>query len=264
MARYKLTIEYDGGAFAGWQRQDGAPSVQQALEEAAEALDGAPVTVIGAGRTDAGVHALGQVAHLDLVKPIRADKVRDALNAHLRPHAVAVLEAEDAAPDFHARFNATARSYLYRILNRRPDLALERGRAWRVPQTLDDEAMHRAAQALVGRHDFSTFRDSQCQADSPVKTLDSISVMRSGKEIAIRTTARSFLHRQVRSMVGSLVEVGRHKETERWIAEILKAADRTLCGPVAPPDGLYLESVSYAPRQTAKPEDPRQEDQGEE
>lgn len=248
MSRYKLIIEYDGAAFAGWQRQETAPSVQQCLEEAAEALDGAPVTVIGAGRTDAGVHALGQVAHLDLVKPIRADKVRDALNAHLRPHSIAVLEAFDAAPDFHARFDATSRSYIYRIVNRRADLALDRNRAWRIPVPLDADAMHAAAQALVGRHDFSTFRDSQCQADSPVKTLDLIRVSRQADEIVIDTTARSFLHRQVRSMVGSLVEVGRGREPVRWIADILKAADRTQCGPVAPADGLYLASVSYAPR----------------
>ena len=247
MTRFKLTLEYDGGAFAGWQRQDGAPSVQQVLEEAAEALDGAPVQATGAGRTDSGVHALGQVAHLDLHREIRADKVRDALNAHLRPHAVAVLLAEEAAPDFHARFDATGRSYLYRILNRRADLALDRGRAWRVPQPLDASAMHQAAQALVGRHDFTTFRDSQCQAETPVKTLDAISVTRAGDEVAIRTSARSFLHRQVRSIVGSLVEVGRHKESVGWIADILRAGDRTLCGPVAPAEGLYLESVSYAP-----------------
>jgi tRNA pseudouridine38-40 synthase len=246
--RYKLTLEYDGAAFAGWQRQDGELSVQQALEEAAEAIDGAPVSVIGAGRTDAGVHALGQVAHLDLRKEMPADKVRDALNAHLRPHAVAVLASEDAAPDFHARFNATQRTYLYRILNRRPDLALDRGRAWRVPMALDAAAMHRAAQALVGRHDFSTFRDSQCQADTPVKTLDLISITRTGEEIAVVCSARSFLHRQVRSIVGSLVDVGRGREAESWIAKILKAADRTLCGPVAPPEGLYLQSVSYEPR----------------
>lgn len=249
--RYKLTLEYDGGAFAGWQRQEGALSVQQVLEEAAAALDGAPVQATGAGRTDAGVHALGQVAHLDLRRDMRADKVRDALNAHLRPHAVAVLLAEEAAPDFHARFDATGRSYLYRILNRRPDLAIERGRAWRVPQHLDAAAMHEAAQALVGRHDFTTFRDSQCQADTPVKTLDAISVSCSGEEIAIRTSARSFLHRQVRSIVGSLVEVGRHKERVGWIGDILRAADRTLCGPVAPPEGLYLESVSYTAREEA-------------
>lgn len=249
--RFKLTLEYDGGAFAGWQRQEDAPSVQQVLETAAEALDGAPVQATGAGRTDAGVHALGQVAHIDLQREIRAGKVRDALNAHLRPHAVAVLLAEEVAPDFHARFDATSRSYVYRILNRRPDLALDRGRAWRVTQQLDAAAMHEAAQALVGRHDFTTFRDSQCQAETPVKTLDSISVGRSGDEVAIHTTARSFLHRQVRSMVGSLVEVGRGKEDVAWIGEILRAADRTLCGPVAPPDGLYLASVSYTPRQTA-------------
>lgn len=261
MPRFKLTLEYDGASFAGWQRQDGAPSVQQVLEEAAQALDGVQVQVIGAGRTDAGVHALGQVAHLDLQKELRADKVRDALNAHLRPHPVAILEAEDAAPDFHARFDATGRSYLYRILNRRPDLALDRGRAWRVPQKLDHAAMHAAAQALVGRHDFTTFRDSQCQAETPVKTLDSISVTRSGEEISIRTAARSFLHRQVRSMVGSLVEVGREKESVSWIGEILQAADRTLCGPVAPPDGLYLASVSYEPRVVRKE---KEDEQGEE
>ena len=247
MPRYKLTVEYDGSVFAGWQRQENAPSVQQALEAAAEALDGAPVQVIGAGRTDAGVHALGQVAHLDLAKTIRAGKVRDALNAHLRPHPVAVLEAEEASPDFHARFDATGRSYIYRIVNRRADLALDRGRAWRVSVDMDVAAMHAAAQALVGRHDFTTFRDSNCQADTPVKTLKSIGVTRQGQVIEIRTSARSFLHRQVRSMVGSLVDVGRGRERPEWISEILAAVDRTRCGPVAPADGLYLESVSYAP-----------------
>ena len=250
MPRFKLTIEYDGGAFAGWQRQEGAPSVQGALEQACEALDGAAVLVTGAGRTDAGVHATGQVAHIDLRKEMRADKVRDALNAHLRPHAIAVLSSEDAAPEFHARFDATGRSYLYRIINRRADLALERGKAWRVPVELDADAMHRAAQALVGRHDFSTFRDSQCQATTPVKTLNEISVARVGEEIAIRTSARSFLHRQVRSIVGSLVEVGRGRESVSWIGEILAAADRTKCGQVSPPDGLYLVGVSYAPLMT--------------
>ncbi|RYY97070.1 MAG: tRNA pseudouridine(38-40) synthase TruA [Alphaproteobacteria bacterium] len=247
MPRFKLTIEYDGSAFAGWQRQEDVPSVQGAIEQACEALDGAPVLVTGAGRTDSGVHATGQVAHIDLRKEMRADKVRDALNAHLRPHAIAILQSEDAAPDFHARFDATGRSYLYRIINRRADLALDRGKAWRVPVDLDAEAMHRAAQALVGRHDFSTFRDSQCQAETPVKTLNEMSVSRTGEEIAIRTSARSFLHRQVRSIVGSLVEVGRGRESESWIAEILAAADRTKCGQVSPPDGLYLVGVSYAP-----------------
>ncbi len=247
MPRYKLTIEYDGARYSGWQRQDNAPSVQQTIERAAEKLDGAPVLVIGAGRTDAGVHALGQVAHIDLRKELRADTVRDALNAHLRPAPVSVLQAEDAAPDFHARFDATSRSYIYRIANRRSDLALDRNRAWRVVAPLDADAMHAAAQALVGRHDFSTFRYVMCQADSPVKTLTSIRVMRHGEEIMIDTSARSFLHRQVRSMVGSLVEVGRGKAPVHWIADILKAADRSQCGPVAPSDGLYLAAVGYAP-----------------
>lgn len=250
MPRYKLTLEYDGAGYSGWQRQDNAPSVQQVLETAAEALDEAPVQVIGAGRTDAGVHALGQVAHLDLRKDLRADKVRDALNAHLRPAPVSVLNAEEVAPDFHARFDATSRSYIYRIVNRRADLALERNRAWRVVAALDADAMHEAAQALVGRHDFSTFRYVMCQADTPVKTLTSIRVMRHGDEVVVETSARSFLHRQVRSMVGSLVEVGRGKEPVHWIADILKAADRTLCGPVAPSDGLYLAAVGYAPLTT--------------
>jgi tRNA pseudouridine38-40 synthase len=246
--RYKLTIEYDGTAFAGWQRQDGAASVQETLEAAALAMDGEPVVVIGAGRTDSGVHATGQVAHLDFRKTHQLHKVRDGLNAHLRPHAIAVVAAEIAPDGFHARFDATSRSYLYRIVNRKPDLALERGRAWRVATPLDAEAMHEAAQPLIGRHDFTTFRDSNCQADTPVKTLDSISVVREGEAIVVRTTARSFLHRQVRSMVGSLVEVGRGREQVGWIADILKAADRTRCGPVAPADGLYLVSVGYEPR----------------
>lgn len=248
MPRYKLTIEYDGSAYSGWQRQDNAPSVQQAIEEAAQAIDGEPVLVVGAGRTDAGVHAYGQVAHLDMRKAHRADKVRDALNAHLRPHPIAILEAHDAAPDWHARFDATSRSYIYRIVNRRADLALEKNRAWRLVAKLDTEAMHAAAQVLIGRHDFSTFRYAHCQADTPVKTLDSFSVARHGDEIVIATTARSFLHHQVRSMVGSLVEVGRGRQPVNWIADILHAADRTLCGPVAPADGLYLSAVSYAPR----------------
>ena len=247
MPRYKLTVEYDGSVFSGWQRQENAPSVQQTLEAAAEALDGAAVQVIGAGRTDAGVHATGQVAHLDMVKTLRADKVRDALNAHLRPSPVSVLEAEEADPGFHARFDATGRSYVYRIVNRRADLALDKGRAWRVVVDLDAEAMHAAAQALVGRHDFTTFRDANCQAETPVKTLREISVARVGQVIEIRTSARSFLHRQVRSMVGSLMEVGRGRESVGWIGEILAAADRTKCGPVAPADGLYLVGVSYQP-----------------
>lgn len=248
MSRYKLTIEYDGARYAGWQRQDNARTVQQALEEAALALNGEPTVVTGAGRTDSGVHALGQVAHVDLLKPLPAGKVRDALNAHLRPHPIAILESEDAAPEFHARFDATGRSYIYRIISRRADLTLDKHRAWRVAAALDAGAMHAAAQALVGRHDFSTFRYIHCQADSPVKTLDSIRVQRKAEEIIVETTARSFLHHQVRSMVGSLVEVGRGRQEVRWISDILHAADRTLCGPVAPAAGLYLASVSYAPR----------------
>lgn len=245
--RYKLTIEYDGSRYAGWQKQDNGPSIQQTLADAAEALDGAPVQVIGAGRTDSGVHALGQVAHIDLSKELPAHKVRDALNAHLRPHPISVLNAEDAAPDFHARFDATSRSYIYRIVNRKPDLTLDKGKAWRMASPLDADAMHAAAQVLVGRHDFTTFRDSKCQAETPVKTLNLIRVSRQGGEVVIDTTARSFLHRQVRSIVGSLVEVGRGQEDVRWIADILKAADRKACGPVAPADGLYLSSVSYDP-----------------
>jgi tRNA pseudouridine38-40 synthase len=245
LARYRLTLEYDGSAFAGWQKQAGLPSAQGVLEAACEAINGAPVEVVGAGRTDAGVHATGQAAHMDLAKAMRADKVRDALNAHLRPHPVAVLSAEIVDARFHARFDAVQRRYLYRIVNRRADLALDRARAWRIPSRLDAEAMHAAAQALVGRHDFTTFRDSKCQAETPVKTLNAIAVSRLGEEIEIRCAARSFLHRQVRSMVGSLAEVGRGKEGVDWIARILKAADRAQCGPVAPADGLYLTHVEY-------------------
>lgn len=245
MPRYKLTLEYDGGPFSGWQRQAGTPSVQETVEAAAGAIAGAPVDVFGAGRTDSGVHALGQVAHLDMPKPFRPDRLRDALNAHLRPNPIAVLEAQEAAPAFHARFDATGRAYLYRIVNRRANLTLDRGKAWRVPVRLDAEAMHEAAQALIGRHDFTTFRDSQCQAESPVKTLDAINVVRVTDTIELRCAARSFLHRQVRSIVGSLVEVGRGREPTNWIGEILAAADRSLCGPVAPPDGLYLTHVEY-------------------
>ncbi len=245
--RYKLTIEYDGRPFSGWQRQNHAPSVQEVLERAASELNGGEaVTAIAAGRTDAGVHALGQVAHFDLHREIRADKLRDALNAHLRPDPVAVLDAVLVADNFSARFDAVGRSYLYRIVNRRADLALDAGRAWRAPVRLDHEKMHQAAQSLLGRHDFSTFRDSQCQADSPVRTMDQIDVSRLGDEVEVRCSARSFLHRQVRSIVGSLVDVGRGKEPVEWIGQILAAADRARCGPVAPADGLYLVGVKYA------------------
>jgi len=243
--RYKLTIEYDGTPFSGWQVQENAPSVQGALIAAIEAFCGERVAVQGAGRTDAGVHALGQIAHFDLANGRAPDTIRDALNAHLRPHPVAVLKAESAAPDFDARRSAVRRHYLYRIANRRPDLALDRGRAWRVPRPLDAAAMHEAAQQLVGRHDFTTFRSTECQAKSPEKTLDRLDVARFGEEIEVAAVARSFLHNQVRSMVGSLVMVGEGKWRAADLAQALAARDRAACGPVAPPEGLYLVRVDY-------------------
>lgn len=243
--RYKLTIEYDGTDFFGWQRQDDVSTVQEALETAAAKLDGAPVLVQGAGRTDRGVHATGQVAHMDLTKPRPINKIADALNFHLRPNRIAILNAEEVGPDFNARFDAKYRRYRYVIINRRADLALDRGQAWRMPSKLDHEAMHRAAQHLIGEHDFSTFRDAECQAKSPVRSLDRIDIARYGDGIEITVGAISFLHRQVRSIVGSLVEVGRGVQDERWIETILKARDRKACGPVAPPDGLFLEQVVY-------------------
>lgn len=243
--RYRLTIEYDGAPFVGWQRQDNGASVQGALEEAIFRLSGETVTVTGAGRTDAGVHALGQVAHVDLVKEFAPDKVRDALNHFLRPRPAVVLEAQVAAPDFHARFSATARHYLYRILCRRPPPALEHGHVWHVVRELDAEAMDAAAQALVGQHDFTTFRAAECQAKSPVKTLDRLDVSRAGDEVHVNASARSFLHHQVRSIVGSLKLVGEGKWSRRDMAAALKARDRSECGPVAPPEGLYLTRVDY-------------------
>jgi tRNA pseudouridine38-40 synthase len=245
MPRYKLTIEYDGTPFAGWQIQGVGETVQGALTRAIEALCGHKVKVAGAGRTDAGVHALGQVAHVDLAKDWRADRVRDAVNAHLRPHPVAVLSAEKVADTFDARFSARKRHYRYRIVNRRADLALERLRAWRVPRRLDAEAMHAAAPRLTGKHDFTTFRSTECQAKSPVKTLDQLDVRREGDEVLIETSARSFLHNQVRSMVGSLVLVGDGKWSADDLGRALAARDRAACAPVAPPEGLYLVSVDY-------------------
>ena len=245
MPRYKLTIEYDGTPFSGWQIQDNALTVQGALEAAVKAICGAEVRVHGAGRTDAGVHALGQVAHCDIAKNFAPGRLRDGLNAHLRPNPIAVLAAEIVPETFEARFSAVKRHYLYRIRNTRANLALEVGRAWRVPRRLDAEAMHQAAQRLIGKHDFTTFRDTECQAKSPDKTLDQVDVTRAGDAVNIVTSARSFLHSQVRSMVGSLVWVGEG----RWSAEDLSAAlaarDRAACGPVAPPQGLYLVRVDY-------------------
>jgi tRNA pseudouridine38-40 synthase len=245
MPRYKIIVEYDGAPFAGWQYQENSPSVQRAIMTAIEAFSGEKVMVQGAGRTDAGVHALGQVAHFDLASERDTDTVRDAINAHLRPLPVAILSAEKVPGDFDARRSALRRHYLYRIANRRPDLAIERGRAWRLPRRLDAEAMHAAAQHLVGKHDFTTFRSTECQAKSPEKTLDRLDVSRLGEEIHISAVARSFLHNQVRSMVGSLVPVGDGKWQAADLGRILEARDRAACGPVAPPDGLYLVKVDY-------------------
>jgi tRNA pseudouridine38-40 synthase len=245
MPRYKLTIEYDGAPFCGWQLQDNMLSVQGALETAVEAMCGEPVRVHGAGRTDAGVHALGQVAHCDVTKPFAADRLRDGLNAHLRPHPVAVREVEIVPETFEARFSAKKRHYLYRIRNTRANLALDIGRVWRVPRRLDAPAMHEAAQRLIGKHDFTTFRDAECQAKSPEKTLDQLDVVSEGDAIDIVTSARSFLHSQVRSMVGSLVWVGEGRWGADDLAAALAARDRAACGPVAPPQGLYLVRVEY-------------------
>ena len=247
MPRYRLDIEYDGKRYAGWQRQAGQASVQGAIEQAIFVFTGEEVTLRGAGRTDAGVHALGQVAHVDLTRDWPPDTVRDAINAHLgmAGETVAIVDAEKAVDDFDARFWATGRHYLYRIVNRRPRLALETGRAWWVPKPLDHEAMHEAAQTLIGRHDFTTFRSVQCQAKSPVKTLDRLDVTRAGEVIEVRASARSFLHNQVRSMVGTLKRAGEGAWTADDVRQALEAADRSRCGQVAPPDGLYLMSVDY-------------------
>jgi tRNA pseudouridine38-40 synthase len=245
VARYKLTIEYDGRPFVGWQRQENGPSIQQALEEAVAAFSGDTVVVKGAGRTDAGVHALGQVAHIDLTRDWPPDTVRDALNAHLQPAPVAVLAAERVGDEFDARFTAVKRHYLYRLSERRAPLTLEAGRAWRVGAQLDVSAMHAAAQALVGKHDFTTFRSAECQAKSPVKTLDRLDVAREGPEVLVRASARSFLHNQVRSMVGALKKVGEGKWPVPAVGEALQARDRARSGPVAPAEGLYLLRVDY-------------------
>ncbi len=243
--RYKLIIEYDGGPFVGWQRQNNGASVQQSLEDAVTGFCGETQLVEGAGRTDAGVHALGQVAHVDIEKDTDGGTVRDALNFHLRGLPVTVLDAEAVDGDFHARFSARERSYLFRILDRRPPPAVYAGRVWWVPVALDAEAMHEAAQTLIGNHDFSSFRAAQCQADSPVKTLDELRVARAGNEIHIQVRARSFLHHQVRNFAGTLKLVGEGKWSAGDIAAILAARDRTRAGPTAPPEGLYLVKVGY-------------------
>jgi tRNA pseudouridine38-40 synthase len=245
MPRYKLLIEYDGTPFVGWQFQEVGISVQGRLGEAVRAFAGEETLPRGAGRTDAGVHALGQVAHLDLAKDWPSKTVQDALNALLRPDPISVLACERAAADFDARFSAKARHYLYRIIDRRSPLALERERAWGVFRPLDAEAMAAAAQILVGHHDFTTFRSTECQSASPVKTLDRLAVSRHGEIIRIEATARSFLHNQVRSMVGSLKLVGEGRWARSDLEAALAARDRGRCGPVAPPHGLYLLKVDY-------------------
>lgn len=245
MPRYKLTIEYDGTGFVGWQRQANGLSVQEALEVAAGPLGVGAGQVRGAGRTDAGVHATGQVAHLDLPKSYRTDSVRDAINARLKPHPITILRVDEVEDGFDARFSAIRRHYTYHLINRRSPLALERNRAWLVKPRLEAEAMHQAGQRLLGRHDFSTFRDSECQASSPVRTLEGCDVTAGGDRLEVRLWARSFLHRQVRSIVGSLVYVGLGRWSADDLAAALEARDRARCGTVAPAAGLYLTGVEY-------------------
>jgi tRNA pseudouridine38-40 synthase len=245
MPRFRLTLEFDGGPFVGWQRQENGSSIQGALEEAVFRFCGERVTAFSAGRTDAGVHALAMPAQIDLQKEVDPSVLREAVNFHLKPQPIAVLDAAIVASAFHVRHSAKARRYRYRIVNRRAPLTLDAGRAWRIATPLEAPAMHEAAQALVGRHDFTTFRASTCQADTPIKTLSSIAVTRRGAEVFIETEARSFLHHQVRSITGSLVEVG----LGRWVKDDLRAAlearDRARCGPVAPPEGLYFVGADY-------------------
>jgi len=245
VTRYKLTLEYDGTPFVGWQRQDNGPSVQAEVEAAVAAFCEVHINVYGAGRTDAGVHAMAQVAHCDIQRETDADTVRDALNHYLRKVPISILNAEPVGDDFHARFSAVRRQYLYRILNQRPPPALERNKVWWMPTTLDADAMHTAAQELVGHHDFSSFRASPCQAKSPVKTLDRLDVERDGAEIRITAVARSFLHHQVRNMVGTLSWVGSDKWTASDVGAALAACDRSAAGPTAPAEGLYLVGVDY-------------------
>ncbi len=245
MPRFKLTIEYDGSGFVGWQRQDNGPSIQGALEAAARSYCQVDALVQGAGRTDAGVHALAQVAHVDLPRDDRPEVVANALNAHLRPHPIAVLSAEKVTEDFHARFSAIERGYIYRIVNRRAPAVLEINKVWWVSAPLNAAAMHEAAQVLVGRHDFSSFRAAECQAESPVKTLDEIEVVQHDANIFVRVRARSFLHHQVRNILGTLKFVGEGKWTKADVQRVLEARDRSAAGPTAPPDGLYLTHVRY-------------------
>jgi len=247
MTRFALTLEFDGGPYMGLQRQAHGPSVQQAVEEAVYSVTGESVVLHAAGRTDAGVHARAMRVHVDVAKDIGAFRLMEALNARLRlaGEAIAVLDAEEKPDDWHARFSCTGRRYLYRIINRRAPLTLDAGKAWNVKQPLDEAAMHEAAQALVGRHDFTTFRSTQCQADSPLKTLDRLAVRREGSEVLIEAAARSFLHHQVRSMVGCLALVGMGHWPVARMAEALAARDRTALGHNAPPEGLYFMGADY-------------------
>ena len=255
MPRYRLTIEYDGTNFTGWQSQPGMPTVQGAIEDAFQRFTAESVFVRGAGRTDSGVHALGQVAHVDLARGRPALKIREALNFLLKPAPIAIIACEDADAEFDARFSATSRHYRYRILNRRAPPALDLGRVWSIPFALNVEAMHEAAQGILGSHDFTTFRASACQAKSAFRTLDQLDVRRVGDEIHVETSARSFLHNQVRSMVGSLKRVGEGKWRPHDLVRALEARDRAACGVVAPPSGLYLVRVGY-PVAGAAPVDP--------
>jgi tRNA pseudouridine38-40 synthase len=245
MPRYRIIIEYDGTPFIGWQVQINGPSVAGTIADALARLTGSETPVYGAGRTDAGVHAMGQVAHFDLERPWDPLKLREGLNACLRPAPISILQASEAGNDFHARYSATRRHYLYRILNRRAPPALAVNRVWHVNQPLDETAMHAAAQSLLGRHDFTTFRSAECQAASPVKTLDRLAVTRRDEIVEIAASARSFLHNQVRSMVGSLKLVGDGRWSPADLERALAAKDRAACGPVAPPHGLYLVAVDY-------------------
>ncbi len=247
MPRYKLTIEYDGTDYVGWQRQPDARGIQEALETAIFAFTGEETLVRGAGRTDAGVHALGQVGHVDLTRDWRPDKIRDAMNAHLRDQGdqVSVLSAEKAEEGFDARMSATKRHYVYRIIDRRPPLTLDRLRAWHIPRRLDEAAMQAGAQHLLGHHDFTTFRSAECQANSPLRTLDRCDVIRSGERLDMHVSARSFLHHQVRSMAGSLAQVGLGKWTPDEVKSRLEAKDRAMCGPQAPAMGLFFVRVDY-------------------
>lgn len=253
MARYRLTLEYDGTPFVGWQFQDNGLSVQAVLEDALARLDGGPVRIHGAGRTDTGVHATGQVAHVDLAKARPTDTVRDAINALVRPHPVTILAVDAVSDRFDARFSAVGRHYLYRLSDRRAPLALDMWRVWHSPRLLNAEAMADAATALVGHHDFTTFRASACQAKSPWRTLDRLEVARVGDEIHVVCSARSFLHNQVRSMVGTLRKVGEGQWTRADVAAALEARDRKACGPVAPAHGLYLTQIDYPAEALASP-----------